>query len=50
MPSVVEVIGPHAYTLAKYGVLPSDDVKAAVEKLRIKAPHLAALLEEVSRL
>jgi hypothetical protein len=50
MPTVVEVMGPHAYTLVKYGVSPHDDVEAAVEKLRPEAPHLAALLEEVSRL
>jgi hypothetical protein len=43
-------MGPHAYTLAKYGVSPDDDVQTAVEKLRTEAPHLAALLEEVSRL
>ncbi|MEZ0319284.1 MAG: hypothetical protein ABWK05_04720 [Pyrobaculum sp.] len=41
------ILGPHAYTLARYGVSPYDDVDVAINKLRNAAPHLARLLEEV---
>ncbi|ABP51587.1 MAG: hypothetical protein OWQ51_12605 [Pyrobaculum arsenaticum] len=42
----IDVLGPHAYTLVKYGVSPYDDVKTAAEKLEGVAPHLARLLSE----
>ncbi|AKT34965.1 hypothetical protein PYWP30_01340 [Pyrobaculum sp. WP30] len=48
MASVQELLGPHAYALARYGVSPQDDVETAVEKLAAKAPHLARLLREVA--
>jgi hypothetical protein len=48
MASVVELLGPHAYALARYGVSPQDDVETAVRKLAAKAPHLARLLREVA--
>jgi len=47
--SVLEVLGPHAYGLWKYGVDPTDDVKTAIAKLRITAPHLARLLSEIAQ-
>ena len=48
MASVVELLGPHAYAPARYGVSPQDDVETAVEKLAARAPHLARLLREVA--
>ncbi|MEZ0318647.1 MAG: hypothetical protein ABWK05_01450 [Pyrobaculum sp.] len=48
MESLATVLGPHAYAFVKYGVSPQDDLRAAVEKLRHKAPHLAKFLEEVA--
>ena len=48
MASVVELLGPHAYALARYGVSPQDDVETAVEKLAARAPRLARLLREVA--
>ncbi|WP_245521941.1 hypothetical protein [Pyrobaculum neutrophilum] len=48
MVAVVHVLGVHAYTLARYGVDPNDDVETAVKKLEAKAPHLARLLREVA--
>jgi hypothetical protein len=50
MASVQELLGPHAYALARYGVSPQDDVEIAVEKLAVRAPHLARLLREVATL
>ncbi|AFA38110.1 paREP10 [Pyrobaculum oguniense TE7] len=47
MARVIDVLGPHAYTLVKYGVSPYDDVKTAAEKLEGVAPHLARLLSEL---
>jgi hypothetical protein len=32
MASVLELLGPHAYALARYGVSPQDDVETAVEE------------------
>lgn len=49
MASLQAVLGPHAYFLQRYGVSPYEDVEAAIEKLRKVAPHLAKLLEEVTR-
>ncbi|WP_187146764.1 hypothetical protein [Pyrobaculum neutrophilum] len=43
-------VGVHAYTLARYGVDPHDDVETAVKKLEAKAPHLAQFLREVAQL
>ena len=48
MASVLELLGPHAYALARYGVSPQDDVETAVRKLAAKAPHLARLLRELA--
>lgn len=48
MASVLELLGPHAYALARYGVSPQDDVEIAVGKLAAKAPHLARLLRELA--
>ncbi|MEM1598424.1 MAG: hypothetical protein QXP31_02245 [Pyrobaculum sp.] len=48
MASLASVLGAHAYSFVKYGVSPQDDLAAAVEKLRWKAPHLARLLEEIA--
>jgi hypothetical protein len=50
MASVQELLGPHAYALARYGVSPQDDVEIAVEKLAARAPQLARLLREVATL
>jgi len=49
MASVLEVLGPHAYGLWKYGVEPTDDVETAIAKLRATAPHLARFLSEVAQ-
>ena len=48
MASVQELLGPHAYALARYGVSPQDDVETAAEKLAAKALHLARLLRELA--
>lgn len=48
MPTLHTVLGPHAYMFQRYGVSPYDDVDAAVEKLQLRAPHLARLLKEVA--
>lgn len=45
---VVDLLGVSAYALVQYGVQPDDDVRTAIEKLRVKAPHLATLLEKLS--
>jgi len=49
MSSVVELLGPHAYGLWKYGVGPTDDVETAITKLKTTAPHLARLLSEIAQ-
>jgi len=49
MASVLEVLGPHAYGLWKYGVGPTDDVETAIAKLKTPAPHLAKFLSEVAQ-
>jgi len=49
MASVLEVLGPHAYGLWKYGVGPTDDVETAIAKLMTTAPHLARFLSEVAQ-
>jgi len=48
MASVVELLGPHAYALARYGVSPQDDVETVVRKLAVRTPHLARLLRELA--
>ncbi|MEM4898457.1 MAG: hypothetical protein QXR18_09720 [Pyrobaculum sp.] len=45
---VVDLLGINAYALIQYGVWPDDDINTAIEKLRVKAPHLATLLEKIS--
>jgi len=49
MTTVLELLGPHAYGLWKYGVDPADDVETAIAKLRTTAPHLAKFLSEVAQ-
>jgi len=49
MASIIEVLGPHAYGLWKYGVGPTDDVKTAIAKLKATAPYLAKFLSEVAQ-
>jgi len=49
MASVLELLGPHAYGLWKYGVGPTDDIETAITKLKTTAPHLAKFLSEVAR-
>ena len=49
MASVLELLGPHAYGLWKYGVGPTDDVETAITKLKATAPHLAKFLSEVAQ-
>jgi hypothetical protein len=49
MPSVLGVLGPHAYMLTRYGVSPDEDVATAVAKLKARAPHLANFLQEVTQ-
>jgi hypothetical protein len=46
MPTLQEVMGPHAYMFQRYGISPHEDVDTAVEKLQRNAPHLARLLKE----
>lgn len=48
MATVIQVLGPHAHCLRRYGVNPLDDVATAVEKLAAAAPHLANFLKEAS--
>ncbi len=49
MATVIQVLGPHAHYLRRYGVNPEEDVSTAVDKLNVKAPHLAALLREIAQ-
>mgnify|MGYP001772569958 CR=1 FL=1 len=49
MTTVLELLGPHAYGLWKYGVDPADDVETAIAKLKAKAPHIAKFLSEVAQ-
>jgi hypothetical protein len=49
MPSVLGVLGLHAYMLMRYGVSPDEDVATVVAKLKTKAPHLANFLQEVTQ-
>jgi len=49
MTTVLELLGPHAYGLWKYGVDPADDVEIAIARLKAKAPHLARLLSEIAQ-
>ncbi|MEM1598051.1 MAG: hypothetical protein QXP31_03170 [Pyrobaculum sp.] len=49
MTSVASLLGPHAYTLARYGISPYDDLDTAIDKLKASAPHLAKLLEDIRR-
>ncbi|WP_193323059.1 hypothetical protein [Pyrobaculum calidifontis] len=49
MASVLELLGPHAYGLWKYGVGPTDDVETAIIKLKATAPHLAKFLSEIAQ-
>lgn len=44
MPTVKDLLGPHAYWLLKYGISPKDGVETAVFELRGAVPHLAKLL------
>lgn len=44
---VADVLGISAYTLLQYGVSPDDDINTAVEKLNVKAPHIAELLKRL---
>ncbi|WP_181933367.1 hypothetical protein [Pyrobaculum aerophilum] len=48
MATVKDVLGAHAYTLARYGVSPDDDLKTAYKRLADKAPHLARFIKEVA--
>jgi hypothetical protein len=50
MAAVIQILGPHAYYLRRYGVNPEEDVSTAVDKLNAKAPHLAALLREIAHI
>jgi hypothetical protein len=49
MATVIQVLGPHAHYLRRYGVNPEEDVSTAIDKLNAKAPHLAALLREIAQ-
>jgi hypothetical protein len=49
MMTVIQVLGPHAHYLRRYGVNPEEDVSTAIDKLNAKAPHLAALLREIAQ-
>jgi hypothetical protein len=49
MVAVIQILGPHAHYLRRYGVKPEEDASTAVE-LNAKAPHLARLLREVATL
>jgi len=48
MVAVIQILGPHAHCLRRYGVDPWEDASTAVDKLNTKAPHLAALLREIA--
>ncbi len=50
MVAVIQILGPHAHYLRRYGVNPEEDVSTAVDKLNAKAPHLAALLREIAQI
>jgi len=50
MATVIQVLGPHAHYLRRYGVDPEEDVSTAVDKLNAKTPHLAALLREIAHI
>ena len=50
MATVIQILGPHAYSLRRYGVDPEEDVSTAIDKLYAKAPHLAALLREIAHI
>ncbi|MEM1664199.1 MAG: hypothetical protein QXD96_08760 [Pyrobaculum sp.] len=47
MPTVRDILGPHAYTLVRYGIYPDDDIYTAVRKLDAAAPHLAKFIREL---
>ena len=50
MATMIQILGPHAHCLRRYGVNPEEDVSTAVDKLNAKAPHLAALLREIAQI
>jgi hypothetical protein len=50
MAAVIQILGPHAHCLRRYGVNPEEDASTAVDKLNTKAPHLAALLREIAQI
>ena len=50
MATVIQILGPHAHCLRRYGVDPEEDVSTPVDKLNAKAPHLAALLREIAHI
>jgi hypothetical protein len=50
MATVIQILGPHAYSLRRYGVDPEEDVSTAIDKLYAKAPHLVALLREIAHI
>ncbi len=47
MPALRDVLGPHAYMFAKYGIRPDDDICEAASRLEREAPHLSRLLREL---
>jgi hypothetical protein len=49
MATVIQVLGPHAHYLRRYGVDPEEDIYTAIDKLNVKAPHLTALLREIAQ-
>lgn len=49
MATVRDVFGAHAYTLARYGISPDNDIKTAYERLADRAPHLAWFIKEVAK-
>jgi hypothetical protein len=49
MAAVIQILGPHAHYLRRYGVNPEEDASTAVE-LNAKALHLARLLRELATL
>ncbi|MEM1568848.1 MAG: hypothetical protein QXI84_10235 [Thermofilaceae archaeon] len=44
---VADVLGTSTYTLLQYGVSPDDDINTAIEKLNVKAPHIAEFLKRL---
>ncbi|NAZ33097.1 MAG: hypothetical protein GU356_02195 [Pyrobaculum sp.] len=50
MAAVIQILGPHAHYLRRYGVNPEEDASTAIDKLNAKAPHLAALLREIAQI